>query len=226
VTDLFRKDRRQVLQALSWLEFPWLEHGFGTRHSEEWNRQPGIVSLKQMHSDLCVRVTDGEGRVGEGDALLSDAPGLRLAVRTADCIPILLADTRFRAVAAVHAGWRGTARSISAKAVAAMQEQFGSRAEDILAAVGPGIGPCCYEVGKEVAVQFREAFPERDDLDRTVYLDLAEANRRQLLKAGIRPDRISIARSCTCCSSGDFYSWRREGEKAGRMIAAAGITQK
>jgi len=205
------------------LDIPWLEHGFGSRRSGEWNRQSGIVSLKQVHSDICMHLTGGEGRVGEGDALLTDVSGLRLAVRTADCIPILLVDTRARAVAAVHAGWRGTARSICAKAVAALREHFGSRPEDMLAAVGPGIGPCCYEVGPEVAIQFRDTFPERNDLNGRAHLDLPEANRRQLLTAGLPAGSICLARLCTCCSCEEFHSWRRDRESSGRMISLVSV---
>ena len=154
---------------------------------------------------------------------MTDVPGLRLAVRTADCVPILLVDTRARAVAAVHAGWRGTARSICAKAVAAMRERFGSRPENVLAAVGPGIGPCCYEVGREVAIQFRDTFPERYDLEEKAHLDLPEANRRQLLGAGLLTNHVCLARLCTCCSPREFHSWRRDRERAGRMIALVSV---
>ncbi|MFB3776820.1 MAG: peptidoglycan editing factor PgeF [Bryobacteraceae bacterium] len=221
--ELLQKDHRGVLQVVPWLEIPWLEHGFGTRHSEQWNLRRDAASLKQIHSDICVRVSGGEGRVAEGDGLMSDVPGVRLAVRTADCIPLLLADTRLCAVAAVHAGWRGTARAISAKAVAAMGAHFGSRPEDLLVAVGPGIGGCCYEVGPEVAVQFKDLFPERSDLDTAARIDLAEANRRQLLAAGVPPGNIAMARQCTGCCPGEFFSWRREGKLAGRMIALISI---
>ena len=117
--------------------------------------------------------------LGEGDALLEDQPGSVVAVKTADCIPILLVDERRRAVAAVHAGWRGTAARIAADAVAAMGERFGTRPEDLHAAIGPGIGACCYEVGPEVAAQFGG--------QGRGHIDLTAANRRQLEEAGVTP---------------------------------------
>jgi YfiH family protein len=226
VAELFQKDQRHVYHAVPLLELPWLEHGFGTRRSAGWNRQPGLASLHQIHSDICLYVTGGSGRVGEGDALMTDVPGVRVGVRTADCIPILLVDPTCRAVAAVHAGWRGTAQNICSKTVAAMGRQFGSRPEELLGAVGPGIGPCCYEVGPEVAVRFRDLFPERDDLDRPAHLDLPLANRRQLLAAGLQPEHVWLARLCTFCSGDEFHSWRREGDQAGRMIAMVGVKEK
>jgi YfiH family protein len=226
VAAFFQKDAQKVYRAVGLLELPWLEHGFGTRLSAGWNRQPDLTSLRQIHSDICVYVTHGAGRVGEGDALMTDVPGVRVGVRTADCIPVLLVDPRSRAVAAVHAGWRGTAQGICTKTVAAMRAQFGSRPEDLLAALGPGIGPCCYQVGAEVAVRFREIFPERDDLDRPARLDLPEANRRQLLSSGLSPDRVWVAGLCTFCSGDEFCSWRRESRQAGRMVAAAVIRKK
>ncbi len=182
--------------------------------------EPEPISLKQVHSDVCVYV-DGRarGRIGEGDALITDVPGAAIAVRTADCIPILLVDTRKRAVAAVHAGWRGTVQGIAAKAVGAMADRFGSRPRDMLAAVGPGIGPCCYEVGEEVAVQFCDMFPERSNWAGQTHVDLAEANRRQLVSAGLAEDAVWAAGLCTVCLAQEFFSWRREREKAGRMVS-------
>lgn len=222
----FQKDHHGVYRAAPLREIAWLDHGFGTRFSAVWNQQPGLASLHQIHSNVCLYVTGGSGRVGQGDALMTDAPGVRLGVRTADCIPVLLVDTRSRAVAAVHAGWRGTSQHICAKTVAAMRRQFGSRPEDLAAAIGPGIGPCCYEVGAEVAVQFRDVFPERSDLDRAAHLDLPEANRRGLLSAGLRPDHIWVARLCTFCSGDEFYSWRRERNEPRRMVAAVSVIEK
>ena len=206
------------------LDIEWLDHGFGSRQSAKWGQEPEPVNLKQIHSDICV-YADGrsKGRIAEGDALMTDVPGVTLAVRTADCTPILLVDTRKRAVAAVHAGWRGTVQGISARTVEAMTARFGSRPEDMLAAVGPGIGQCCYEVGEEVALQFRDVFPERPDLAGRARLDLAEANRRQLVSAGLPPDCVWVAGLCTCCLPEEFFSWRRDRQEAGRMVSAIRI---
>ena len=225
MAEYIQKDHHGVYRAVPLLELPWLEHGFGTRLSAAWNQQQDLASLHQIHSDICLYVTGGSGRVGEGDALMTDVPGVRVGVRTADCIPILLVDPRSRAVAAVHAGWRGTAQDICSKTVVAMRRQFGSRPEDLLAAVGPGIGPCCYQVGAEVAVGFQDIFPERDDLDQPAHLDLPEANQRNLLLAGLRRNHVWVARLCTFCSGEEFFSWRRERSQAGRMVSAIGIKE-
>jgi len=121
-----------------------------------------VVTLRQIHSDIPHRVDAASLHSGEaphGDALFTREPGILLAVQTADCVPILLADTKRRAVAAIHAGWRGTLRRIAAKTLGRMQMEFGTRPKDVIAALGPGIGRCCYEVGSEVAREFHAQFP-------------------------------------------------------------------
>ena len=155
------------------------------------------------------------GILGEGDALLENLPGSVVAVKTADCIPVLLVDERSRAVAAVHAGWRGTAARIASGAVASMAERFGTRPEDLHAAIGPGIGKCCYEVGPEVAVQFGG--------QGRGHIDLADANRRQLEESGVTPHRIYASNLCTMCRGEEFDSFRRDQKAAGRMYSFAGI---
>src|SRR5205823_616160 len=132
--------------------FDWLGHAFGTRLFQP---PDGVATLRQIHSDVIV-YAGRPGRLAEGDALLSDTPGRLAGVKTADCLPILLADERHRAVAAVHAGWRGAVSQIAPKAVEAMAARWNTRPEDLHAAIGPGIGQCCFEVGPEVAVQFGE----------------------------------------------------------------------
>ncbi|MBZ5694487.1 MAG: peptidoglycan editing factor PgeF [Acidobacteriia bacterium] len=120
------------------------------------------VMLRQIHSDVALRVDSQAAESAEapqGDALFTREPGSLLVVQTADCVPILLADTKRRAVAAIHAGWRGTLRRITAKTLGRMQMEFGTRPEDMIAALGPGIGRCCYEVGSDVARDFHAQFP-------------------------------------------------------------------
>ncbi len=160
-------------------------------------------------------------RFAEGDALITNHAGLLVGVRTADCVPVLLVDEAKRAVAAVHAGWRGTRAGIASKTVARMGAEFGTAPNDLLAAIGPCINVCCFEVGPEVAAQFREVFPERKDLDRKTHIDLVEANRRQLLSAGLAQERIFTGAPCTFCSP-EFHSFRRDASD-GRMYSAAGI---
>ncbi len=184
-------------------QLPGIEHGFCTRHSGL--TQDAMASLKQIHSGLVLVAERERGCIGEGDALIATVPGVAVSIRTADCLPILLADVRTGRVAAVHAGWRGTAAGVVLNAI----ERMGSRPADIYAAIGPGIGMCCYEVGLEVAQQLGE--------DRAGKVDLAEINRTQLESAGVQ--HIDVLGLCTFCSADQFWSYRREGEQAGRMIS-------
>jgi polyphenol oxidase len=188
---------------------PWLEHGFGTRDAPR--SQDGMASLKQIHSSLSLVADRPEGCVGEGDALLTRETGVAVSVRTADCFPILLADLHHRVVAAVHAGWRGTADHVAVKALERMRAEFGSEPSDVVAAIGPGIGACCYEVGEEVSRRFGGESAGR--------LDLAEENRRQLAGSGVPRERIGVIAACTSCDAAHFFSWRRDHETAGRMIS-------
>ena len=153
---------------------PWATHGIGTRLPSPI---PDPVSgLKQIHSNL-VLLADRSGILGEGDALITNLPGLAISIRTADCYPILLADARNRAIAAVHAGWRGTTAQIVVKTLERMQQEFGTTPGDVSAAIGPGIGVCCYEVGDEVSRQFGHTGK--------THLDLCSENRKQLEAAGV-----------------------------------------
>ena len=195
------------------------DHSFGTarRHpARPW------LELKQVHSARVVLAREWQPGI-EADGLATDRPGERLAVKTADCVPLLLLDPVRRAAAAVHAGWRGAAQRIAMEAVRLLEQRYGSRPEDVLAALGPAIGGCCYEVGPEVAAQFREWLPERDDLDRRTRIDLRLALGRQLEAAGLRPSHIDIAEACTCCGGAEFHSWRREGPRAGRMVSVIAV---
>jgi len=188
---LFRLDSSHVYRCLRLEQFPWLQHGFGTRLSTDWPQAAGLATAKQIHSDQILVATE-PGQLGPGDAIISKQPGVNLAIRTADCVPILIVDPRTRAVAAVHAGWRGTVAEIAPKAVAAMGREFGSRPEDLEIAIGPGIGPCCFEVGPEVAVQFRAFFPERKDLGGRANVDLVETIARQLRRNGVTQSQIRV----------------------------------
>lgn len=194
------------------LEIPWLKHGFGTRL--DTLSQDGMASVEQIHS-AAVLVANRAGPAGHGDALVTNSPGVMVSVRAADCFPILLADARNRAVAAVHAGWRGTAAHIITGTLREMRERFGTGAADVYAAVGPGIGVCCYEVGIDVARQF--------GLGQAGRIDLAAANRGQLITAGVPNGHIEIMGGCTRCDARRFHSFRRDGDRAGRMISFAGV---
>ena len=214
---MFYRDSQDIYRARPLERFPWLEHGFGTRHTvaQAFSLPTKLATLHQIHSDICVAARGRTGLLGDGDALLENTPGHLVAVKTADCIPILLVDEEHRAVAAVHAGWRGTVRGIVQHALRGMQEEFGTRPAQLHAAIGPGIGKCCYEVGAEVAAQFGETGP--------CHIDLVEANRRQLAEAGIPDLQIYAANLCTKCGVEDFHSYRRDKEKVGRMLSFIGV---
>jgi YfiH family protein len=198
--------------------FSWLVHGFGTLLSPAW---PGeYTQLKQIHSDV-VFVADGKaGCLGEGDALITATPGQTIGIRTADCVPLLFADPNRHVVAAAHAGWRGTVAKIALHTVKRMQSDFGSDPRSLRAAIGPSIGRCCFEVGPEVSAQFLTYWPTVEDL---THVDLAAANFRQLLDAGMDRDHIDVAGLCTMCDPSHFHSFRRDRELAGRMVAAIGL---
>jgi polyphenol oxidase len=189
----------------------------------------GLVTLKQMHSALARRV--GRSDVAErasmwGDGLMTDEPGVLLGIQTADCLPVLVADRKRRAVAAFHAGWRGTLKGVVERGVASMREEFGCAPEDMIAAIGPGIGSCCFTVGAEVRDLFAAKFSYEDKLfiaDEKLRMDLVEANRRQLLSAGLSAEAIFAMRECTSCRTDRFFSYRAERGKTGRMMAVIGI---
>ena len=176
-----------------------------------------MASLRQIHSNLCFTASSA-GCAGEGDALVTAEPGLAVSVRTADCLPVLLADTRHRAVAAIHAGWRGSASAIVVAALRRMQNEFGTAPGDVFAAIGPGIGVCCYFVGEDVARKFGH--------DRAGCIDLAGANRAQLVDAGVPAAHIDVLGLCTQCDPARFHSFRRDKEAAGRMISFIRVAEK
>lgn len=194
----------------AWQQMPWLTAGFGTIDSEGWEQAYPCARVNQFHSAIVMNA-GGPGSCGDGDALVTSAAGLLLTVRTADCVPVLLADPKHRVVAAIHAGWRGTAVAIIAATIRYMALHHGTRPADILAAVGPAIGACCYEVGPEVAEQF--GYIGR------VKLDLAGENRRQLIRAGVGATQIAALNLCTRCDAARFHSFRRDGERAGRLVS-------
>ncbi|HYP14678.1 MAG TPA: peptidoglycan editing factor PgeF [Bryobacteraceae bacterium] len=205
VEDVFRSE---ALQALD-----WIEHGFGTRQSGSW---PGeYTGAKQVHSDVIVDADRAPFLVPpEGDALVTSKAGRWIGIRTADCVPLLMADVERRFVAAVHAGWRGTASGIAAKTVRRLIETSGSNPASIVVAIGPAVGVCCYEVGPEVAAQFGSS---------TNRLDLAEINRQQLTDIGVLPSNIDSGSLCTVCDADEFHSWRRDRDASGRMVSAIRI---
>jgi YfiH family protein len=214
---MFYLDADNVYRVSELDEMEWLVHGFGTRRADVPGRFRRLATLKQIHSTECVSGAGRGGVLGTGDGLLENTPGAVVAVKTADCVPLLLVDPVHRAVAAVHAGWRGTVAGIAQRAVAAMGARFGSRAGDLRAAIGPAIGKCCYEVGAEVAARF--------GVDGRAHIDLAGAVRSQLEAAGVGGQRIYMSGLCTRCRAEEFHSFRRDGTAAGRLYSFAGIIE-
>lgn len=164
------------------------------------------------------------------DALTTDQTRILLAVKTADCVPVILGDSRTGACAAVHAGWRGTVESIITHTLERMRDDYGTNPADVRAAIGAAARGCCYEVGAEVVEQFRERFSDMTDIfnatrDGHALIDLHEANRRQLTDAGVSPERIHIAALCTMCRTDLFFSYRREKMvygRTGRLLSVIG----
>jgi len=186
----------------------WVDHGFGT-HNDLWT-QDDMARLKQIHS-ATVLATVRAGCAGEGDGLVTSTAGLAVSIRTADCFPVLLVDARLRTVAAVHAGWRGTAAQILPATVDLMRTNFDTRPEDIYAAIGPGIGECCYQVGEDVARHLGFTAAGR--------IDLGKVNYRQLVNVGVPEGQIDRLNLCTFCNATQFHSYRRDKDAAGRMIS-------
>jgi polyphenol oxidase len=210
-----------------------------------------LVSLKQIHSALLRPFAAPPVQPCKGDASATITPGLLLAAQTADCVPILLVDQRKRAVAAIHAGWKGTLSRIAQKAVGRLHYEYGSKPSDVLAAIGPAIGPCCYEVGADFVSKFTAQFADAADYfdeprsgeepnplqwlnrmppghqppPRGVHLDLRKANRSQLLAAGLRPKNIFTSDLCTVCRRDLFFSYRNEGTLSGRLLSVIGMTR-
>jgi YfiH family protein len=213
-----------------------------------------LITVRQIHSDIirCVDSISEEPLTGDG--LITATPHLLLAIQTADCLPVILVDTKRHAIGVFHAGWRGTVQRIVEKGVGEMHRCFGTRPRDLKAAIGPGIQGCCYAVGEEVRIKFESQFeygaslfrevkdsdpvrekypllfltaraPGHSELPKTIYLDLVEANRQQLLAAGVSKKSIETSPLCTNCHPELLFSYRAEKGKTGRMMGVAGIRE-
>lgn len=211
-----------------------------------------LAQLKQVHSAIVQRIDDELEQPLAGDGLITNTPGVLLAIKTADCVPVLVADVNKRVVGAFHAGWRGTVARVVEKGVGEMRRQFGSEPCDLRAVIGPCIRKCCYSVGEEVRAEFESQFTYADELFEEVFdsnaihlkypllflnqrapghgdmgpelhLDLVAANQRQLEDAGLKVKSTSVVGGCSACDTSRFFSHRAELGKTGRMMSVIGI---
>jgi YfiH family protein len=208
-----------------------------------------FISLHQIHSDIVRTLNQAPAKQCKGDAIATRTRGLLLGVRTADCAPVLVVDPKKKVVAAIHAGWRGTLQRIVTKAVGQMQMEFGCNPKELLAAIGPTIGGCCYEVGTEVASAFAAKFTNADEFfdelrtgdepnplqwlnmmppghqppPKNVILNLPKANKLQLLEAGIPEKNIFVTTLCTSCDVSQLFSYRKERNHSGRLLSVIGM---
>ena len=184
--------------------------------------------MRQVHGDRIVDVGDGALKdAGEADAMAAGAVGIVLAVLTADCVPILFSARGRKVVAVAHAGWRGTLAGIAAKTVRHLKERYGADPAELEAALGPAIGPCCYEIGADVARPLAQkwgglAAASLEARNGKEFLDLRELNRGILEDAGVPPAQISLVGPCTACATEDFFSYRRERKETGRQLSFIG----
>lgn len=214
-----------------------------------------LITIRQIHSDLIHRVESVPDHPLAGDGLITNTPGLLLAVLTADCLPVILVDRKKHAVGVFHAGWRGTVKRIVEKGVGEMRRYFGTDPRNLTASIGPGVQGCCYQVGEEVRRKFeaqfayaRELFrevkesdpvrekypllfltaraPGHGELPMNIFLDLKEANRRQLIDAGVPPRNIEASSPCTACHTDLLFSHRAEKGVTGRLMAVVGVRAK
>ncbi|HET9363544.1 MAG TPA: peptidoglycan editing factor PgeF, partial [Candidatus Angelobacter sp.] len=210
------------------------------------NKRWSLITLRQVHSDVIHVVRSPQPGPLVGDGMITNVPGIALGILVADCFPVLLVDSKNKAVGVFHCGWRPTVKRMVEKGLGIMRYEFGTRPQDIYAAIGPGIQRCCYEVGEELKEKFESQFVYAADLFHTVqesdpvrekypllfmnqrapghgdpciklHLDLREANRRQLLALGVPEKNISALPDCTACATHKFFSHRAEKGVTGRM---------
>jgi polyphenol oxidase len=225
--------------------------GAATKENEQSKLWP-LITLRQIHSDIIRFIESPPESPVVGDGVITSTPGLLLAIQTADCLPVILVDSKQRAVGVFHAGWRGTLRRIVEKGIGEMRRFFETRPRDIRAAIGPGIHTCCYEVGPDVREKFESQFayarklfrevkesdavrekypllfltaraPGHSELPKKIFLDLVEANRQQLLAAGVPEKNITASDLCSSCRPDLLFSYRAEKGKTGRMMGAVGV---
>lgn len=194
-------------------------------------KKSNILHLKQIHSNHIEIIDEktfngGKNIVKEGDGLITDLSNIVLMTYHADCVPIYFLDKEQRVVGLAHGGWRGSFDNISGNMAYAFIEKFNSKPQDILVAIGPSIGPCCYEISKELGDKFIEKYNDFQDIlikrDSSIYLDLWKLNYLQVKRVGILDKNIILSNTCTSCNIDKFYSYRKETTKD-RMVAAISL---
>ncbi len=191
-----------------------------------------FIVANQTHSDHISIITDVTSRgwdsidsaIDDCDALITNQKGVMLTILTADCVPILLFDTKQKVISAIHAGWRGTEQQIVIKTIKKMEQEFNSNPKDILAGIAPSIGRCCYEVDWGVAQHFQEYDNAFDRVEDKYMLDLPHINRLQLIKVGVREKNIELSSICTACEVDNYFSYRKEKVCSGRFMSMIGMT--
>lgn len=240
-----REENRIYYQFKAFKEIDYINHLFTSRIGWEHSDQAAlsnifktsrkkIIALKQVHGTNILHIDREEDaydeiRRTEADGLITNLPKIVLTTYHADCVPLFFLDRLNKAIGMAHAGWRGTFENMAGKMVENMKAIYGSDARDILVGIGPAIGKCCYEVGRDVKDKFFERYVEFPDIienrNGSFYLDLWKVNLLQLKKAGIPEENIILSNTCTSCKVDKFYSYRREKGSTGRMIAAISLTE-
>lgn len=209
-----------------------VELGIPVQRTQGIPRSTWLLSVKQVHgTDALIvdRSLTPEDRFHGGwDALVTDQPGVMVAVRTADCVPVLVHDPKRRVVAAIHAGWRGAVAGIVPKTLALMESRFGSDPTHLRVSIGPSAGACCYEVDEPVLNKLRQSCPDWEKVVHSqrrgkAYLDLKTLIREQVQAAGTSEESITAVNLCTICHEELFFSYRREGKVIGTMVSAIGL---
>jgi polyphenol oxidase len=242
----------QNLLNLSFIEWDAKENVLENRNRLQMAvgaKDLALVAMKQMHSDIIRPFSVAPSQACTGDASITGEPGVLLGAQTADCVPVLMVDPKKRVVAAIHAGWKGTLARIAQKTVGRMSLEFDSKPSDVLAAIGPSIGPCCYEVGADFVAKFSAQFADANEYfdeahtgeepnplqwlnmyppghqppPKNVHRDLRKANQSQLLAAGVHAKNIFSSGLCTGCRTDLFFSYRKEGAQSGRMLSVIGM---
>ncbi|MFQ5722328.1 MAG: peptidoglycan editing factor PgeF [Candidatus Aminicenantales bacterium] len=229
------ESQSEILTVPEFGKIPFLIHGFGNRYlkmedfkqSKQWQAFK-LISLQQIHSNIVHSVDKAPNHNLRGDALITNQPFLLLIIESADCLPVLMVEEKKKVIAAIHCGWKGTQKRIVQRVIQLLKSDYEAQPSSIKVALGPHIRGSCYEIGEEVRYKFLEAgfspsfFQPVAGLNHQYLFDLAEVNLRLLIEAGVKPQQIFTIEICSHCHP-LFPSYRRDKEKAGRMLSFIGL---